>query len=95
MVLSSATNHVIVTTVTSAVCHNYYIFYFSLNLPLVAAKTRQARVGLAPRGFHTKIGRLELFVKFRISLAGAPSSDTSFELAALIPNFASRLFIMF
>ena len=55
----------------------------------VFEKTGQVRVGLAHRVFRTKIGSLEVFLKFfRFSLAGALSSDTSLERAALIPNFA-------
>ena len=51
-----------------------------------------------PQGFHTKIGNLELFLKFKLSLARALSSDTSdisLELAALIPNFATFLKLLF
>ena len=51
-------------------------------------KTGEARVGLAHRGFRTKIGVLELFLKFRLCLERALSSDTLIELAALIRNFA-------
>ena len=55
-------------------------------------KTGQARVGLAHRGFRTKIGGLELFLKLKLSLARALSSDTSLGLAAIIPNFANFSF---
>ena len=48
----------------------------------------QVQVGLAHRGFRTKIRGPELFLKFRLSLAGALSSDTSLELTTLIPNFS-------
>ena len=37
-------------------------------------------------GFLTKIAGHNFFLKFRLSLARALSSDTSLELAALIPN---------
>ena len=49
------------------------------------------RVGLAHLGFRTIIEGLELFLKFKLNLARALSSDTSVELAALIPNFAYLL----
>ena len=58
-------------------------------------KTGQARVRLAHRGFSTKIGGLEVFLKFRISLARAFSSDTLFEQAALIPIFSPFLRLLF
>ena len=50
-------------------------------------KTGQAQVGLPHRGLRTKNGRLEVFLKFKFSLARALTSDTSLELAALIPHF--------
>ena len=58
-------------------------------------KTGQAPVGLAHREFHTKIGDLEPFLIFKLSLVRAFSSDTSLELAALIPNFAALLRLLF
>ena len=48
---------------------------------------------LRNQGFRTKIGGLELFLKLRLSIARALSSDTSFELAALIPNFKAIIYI--
>ena len=49
-------------------------------------KARQARLGLNHLGFRKKIEGFEFFLKFRISLVSALSSDTSLELAALILN---------
>ena len=58
----------------------------------VFKKTGQARVGLVHRVFRTKIGSLEVVLKFfRFSLAGALSSDTSLERAALISSFVPPL----
>ena len=57
-------------------------------------KTGQARVGRAHRVFRKKIG-FELFIKFKFSLARALSSEILLELAALIPNFAPLLRLLF
>ena len=35
---------------------------------IIEPKTGQARVGLTHRGFRTKIGDLELFLKFKLNL---------------------------
>ena len=51
-------------------------------------KTGQARVRLAPQGFRTIIGDLELFLKFRLSLARAVSSYAS----KLCPPFKVIIF---
>ena len=51
------------------------------NLPSAS----RARPPRAPD--RTKIGGFELFLKFRVSLARALSSNTSLELTALISNF--------
>ena len=54
-------------------------------------KTGEERSGLAHRGFRTKIGSLELYLKFRLSLARALSIDTSLEVATFIPHLPSIL----
>ena len=54
-------------------------------------RTGQARVGLARQGLSTKIGGL--FLKFKLSLARALSSDSSLELAALMSNYPFKAFI--
>ena len=51
--------------------------------------------GLAHQAFRTKFGGLEIFLKFKLSLARALSSETTFELAALILNYASLLYQMY
>ena len=57
-------------------------------MPLVKIKRKQARVRFALRGFRTKTGVLELFLKFELSLGRALSSDTLLEVAVLISNVA-------
>ena len=58
-------------------------------------KTGQARVGLAHQGFRKKIGGLELFLKFKSSLATALSCDSSLELAVLKSYFTPLLRVLF
>ena len=61
------------------------------NICMIIKNTGPARVRLAHRGFCTRIGGLELFLKFRLCLERALSSDSSLELAALIPTFVPLL----
>ena len=46
-------------------------------------------------GFCTKIGGLEFFLKFKVRIARALSSDTSLELTVLILKKSSYKFYIF
>ena len=75
------------TSMTANIDVNWHRYFFHISyLLMINKKTGKARIGLTHRGFRTKIGSHEVFLKFKLSLARALSSDTPLEPVAFIPN---------